>query len=306
MLNPDNIIFPDFPLIIAVSGGVDSMVLLSIALRKIPKNHIFVAHFNHNLRGRESDGDEQFVKNFCEKNNLTFFSDSKNISELAKKEKSSIEATARKYRYDFFCRISRETGAKYLLTAHHLDDRIETAMFNLIRGAKFGGISALKRENSYKNITIFRPLLDITKSDILAFASENNIYFREDSTNLQTDFQRNFLRHEILPKFTKINENYQNALKNFIDFTENFHHSQKIFAKNWFEMQNEKYASKKEKMQKNFEKFLISEIFSISDFKNLEIFSRKNCIEYIFHEKNNGNLGLSEGLIDEILRFICE
>lgn len=242
MINPDNIIFPDFPLIIAVSGGVDSMVLLHIILQKISKEKIFVAHFNHSLRGAESDGDEQFVKNFCEKNHLTFFSCKKNISELAKFEKSSVEATARKYRYDFFCDISKKTGAKYLLTAHHLDDRIETAMFNLIRGAKFGGISALKRENFYKNIIIFRPLLDITKSDILAFARENNIDFREDSTNSQTDFQRNFLRHEILPKFAKINENYQNALKNFIDFAENFHNSEKIFAKNWLQNQNEKYA----------------------------------------------------------------
>ncbi len=113
------------------------MVLLDIVLAKISHKNIFVAHFNHGLRGEESDGDEIFVKNFCEKNNIAFFSEKQDIAQIAKTEKESIEATARKYRYNFFKKIYKKTKALSLLTAHHLDDRIETAMFNLIRGTKF-------------------------------------------------------------------------------------------------------------------------------------------------------------------------
>lgn len=140
----ENISFLDFPLVFAVSGGVDSMVLLHLALSKISRENIIVAHFNHNLRAEESDGDEEFVKNFCKKNKITFFSEKKDIGALAKSEKSSIEATARKYRYEFLAKICEKNNALAICTAHHLDDRIETAMFNLIRGTKFGGFSALK------------------------------------------------------------------------------------------------------------------------------------------------------------------
>lgn len=304
MIDLNRIFIPDFPLVVAVSGGVDSMVLLDIVMQKIPKNKIFVAHFNHNLRSLESDGDADFVQDFCQKNNLKFFLSSQKISNLANLEKSSIETTARKYRYEFFQKIFIENNCQFLLTAHHLDDRIETAIFNLIRGAKFGGISALKRQNFYQKMQIFRPLLDFSKSEIIAYAKEKNIFFREDSTNLQTDFHRNFIRHEILPKFCKINPNYQNSLKNFIDFSE------KIFEKNsenadfWLENQDKKYFLKKQKIILKNKIFENSKIFSIFDFKKLDFFEQSSILEKIYREKNNGTFGFSDAIIHEILRFL--
>lgn len=151
------------------------------------------------------------------------------IAALAQNEKTSIEATARKYRYRFFARIMNEhPHICMLLTAHHLDDRIETALFNLIRGTRFTGIYAL-RENDrrmifpYKSpISLFRPLIAIPKSEIIAYAEHHSIVFREDVTNTDVRFQRNFLRHEVLPKFETINPQYREAINGFIEYIETF------------------------------------------------------------------------------------
>lgn len=267
----DTIFMPNVPLIVAVSGGVDSQVLLHIVLEKIPLHQIFVAHFNHGLRGDESDSDEIFVRDFCAKNGIQFFSEKSNISHLANIEKSSIEATARKYRYNFFEKISKQTGAKIILTAHHLDDRIETMFFNLIRGAKLSGITALKQyserisEISGEKITIFRPFFTISKSEILRFAQEKNIAFRTDSSNQNSDYQRNLLRNAILPEFEKINPNYRVAIGNFLNFSEDLLQQEKIKTKNWLRDQTEKNNKTNPKFRN------ISGVFLISEFSKLSI-----------------------------------
>ena len=138
------------PVIIGVSGGVDSMVLLHLAMQQLPKNAIIVAHFDHGLRGADSDGDRIFVENFCRENNLIFESEFQKIDEIANSQKMSIEATARKYRYQFFAKIYQKYNAHALCTAHHADDRIESAMFNLIRGTKFGGLTTLKNKDFWE------------------------------------------------------------------------------------------------------------------------------------------------------------
>lgn len=126
------------------------MALLYLAIKKIPLEGIVVAHFNHGLRGESADADEDLVRDFCNKNNIAFFSEKMDIAKLAKEEKESVEATARKYRYQFLEKIFRQEKCKICYTAHHLDDRIETAMFNLIRGTKFSGICALKSDDIRK------------------------------------------------------------------------------------------------------------------------------------------------------------
>lgn len=118
----------------------------------------------------------------------------------------SIEMTARKYRYDFLHRVRDETQARYILTAHHLDDRIETAVFHLIRGTKLGGIHAL-RELSHDGI--LRLLLSIPKSEIIEYATLHDISYREDSSNTDTEYLRNKIRHDILPEFSSINSEYR-------------------------------------------------------------------------------------------------
>lgn len=269
----------DDTLIIAASGGIDSMVLLDLVMKHHKREKIIIAHFDHCLRGAESDGDRESIAKFCEKNNLTFESEKLDIAKLAKEEKKSIENTARTYRYEFLARIAKKYGAKYIFTAHHSDDRIETAIFNLIRGAKLGGIHAL----SDRSGKILRPLLNISKEEIRAYAGENNILFREDSTNTDTDYQRNYLRHEILPKFETINPEYRRALSNFIDYTEEL--------KSWIDAEVKKFLGGKCE-------------FSAQLFAEQSPFFQKEIVRYLYETTNNGTVGLSEGNIEEILRFI--
>lgn len=129
------------------------MYLLAEVMKTQAKQAIIVAHFNHCLRGTESDGDEDFLKDFCEKNNLIFVSTSTDITSLAQESKKGIEETARIERYAFLEEIRTQYSAKYILTAHHLDDSIETLMFNLIRGSKIHGLMGIPEQNG----NILRP-----------------------------------------------------------------------------------------------------------------------------------------------------
>ena len=298
----------EIPVVIGVSGGVDSMVLLYLAMQQLPRNAIIVAHFDHGLRGADSDGDRIFVETFCHENSLIFEAETKNIAEMARNEKMSIEAAARKYRYQFFAKIYQKYDANALCTAHHCDDRIEGAMFNLIRGTKFGGLIALKNQDFWKieeqKIHIFRPLLSFSKSEILAFAREKNIPFREDATNDDAEFQRNFLRHEILPKFKQINSEYRRAITNFLEYVSEHKSVQDEEISWWLEAQNSRF---KEILQKKFpENPREFSIFSLKDFLNQSEFFQKNIIAYIFEIANYGTIGLSDAIISEILRFLKE
>lgn len=136
MIVAEQVQFSRVPTVFAVSGGVDSMVLLDIARKHLPREYIIVAHLHHMLRGNASDRDEAFVRAYCREHVLTYASERQDIAALARKEKSSIEAAARRYRYQFLARVYQDYHAECLITAHHLDDRIETAVFHLIRGTK--------------------------------------------------------------------------------------------------------------------------------------------------------------------------
>ncbi len=266
-------------LVLAVSGWVDSMVLLDLVLAHHPKGKIVVAHFDHSLRWIESDWDKESIANYCNRWNITFEVEKMDIATLAKEEKMSVEAVARKYRYEFLARTAEKYRAKYILTAHHQDDRIETAVFNLIRGAKLGGIHALS-EISW---LLLRPLLHTSKSEILEYAKEKNISFREDSSNTDTEYLRNHLRANILPEFEKINGEYRKSIENFIEYTEEL--------KTWIDDEIQNFLSGEQS-------------FSVADFEKKSPFFQKEIIRYLYEKTNGGTIWLSEGNIDEILRFI--
>ena len=139
----------------------------------------------------------------------------------------------------------------------------------------------------------------------MAFAKEKNIDFREDSTNSDNHFQRNFLRNEILPKFEKINTKYRRTIGNFIDYIETFAVSQNVRAVTWLSEQSEKFLQKREKFEQKISQNIVW-IFSISDFKNVDTLLQYTILERLYKWSNNGNFGLSEALLDEILRFILE
>jgi tRNA(Ile)-lysidine synthase len=189
---------PGPTLVVGVSGGMDSMALLEL-LRSSDKK-LIVAHFNHQLRGDESDADEAFVREYAEKLGLEFHADRGDVKAAARG--ISVEMAARKLRHGFLAQLARNVGGDIVL-AHHADDQIELVLMRARRGIEGNGAAGM-RENTPSSadprIRILRPLLDFRKAEIKAFVEQRNIQFREDSSNAQLDIERNRVRHELIPK----------------------------------------------------------------------------------------------------------
>lgn len=201
-------------ILIAVSGGVDSMILLRIlhALAGKHRWRIHVAHFNHRLRGRASDADEQLVRKTAAALKLPVVVEQADVKAFARKSKLSVEMAARKLRHEFLARAARRRKIQTIALAHHADDQVELFFLRLLRGAGGEGLAGMKwraPSPADKRISLVRPLLDFSKSELLEFARENKIQFREDATNSTTNFLRNRVRNELLPLLRR---KYQPAL----------------------------------------------------------------------------------------------
>lgn len=195
-------------ILVAVSGGADSMVLLHILNTLAPKNRweISVAHFNHQLRGRASNADEKLVKETAEKLSLPFYVGRADVKKLAAQSKVSVEMAARKLRHEFFARIAREQKISAVALAHHADDQVELFFLRLLRGAGGEGLAGMKwfsPSPADSKIALVRPLLAFTKDEVLKFARANKIKFRDDASNFSNDFLRNRIRNELLPLLQK-------------------------------------------------------------------------------------------------------
>jgi tRNA(Ile)-lysidine synthase len=195
-------------ILVAISGGVDSMVLLHALYSLAQKNRwkIFVAHFNHRLRGRASDTDEKLVRQTAKKMALPFFCERADVAGFARRSKISVEMAARKLRHEFLARTARRQKISAIALAHHANDQVELFFLRLLRGAGGEGLAGMKWRSSSpadKCVSLVRPLLDFTKDELLAFAHETKIRFREDATNASPDFLRNRIRNELLPLLQK-------------------------------------------------------------------------------------------------------
>jgi tRNA(Ile)-lysidine synthase len=191
-------------ILVAVSGGADSMVLLCVLHSLAKKNRwkLCVAHFNHHLRGRASDADETLVRQTAEKLRLKFIPGGADVTCFAAQSKISIEMAARKLRHEFLARTARELKISTIAVAHHAEDQVELFFLRLLRGAGGEGLAGMKWRSpspADQTITLVRPLLDFSKAELLMFARENKIRFRDDITNFSTDFLRNRIRNELLP-----------------------------------------------------------------------------------------------------------
>lgn len=196
-------------IIIAVSGGVDSISLLHFFVNNFKEKKISVAHVNHNLRGEESDRDELFVKDVCNKWKIDFICKSANVLEISKINRTGIEETARKVRYDFFKEISQNNNSK-VATAHTLSDSIETFIFNFSRGTGLQGLCGIPpiRDN------IIRPLIYVSRNEIQEYSKRYNLKYVTDSSNLIDKYSRNKIRHFIVPEIKKINKSFENNSNN--------------------------------------------------------------------------------------------
>jgi tRNA(Ile)-lysidine synthase len=185
--------------IAAVSGGVDSMVLLDLLVseRESLGLSLIVAHFNHQLRGEESDADEAFVVQRAGQYGLEVYVDRANTAEVARLTRTGIQEAARNLRYDFFAKLLESSGYDALATAHNADDNAETVLLNLFRGAGVLGLSGIPVARP--DTKIIRPLLFARREEIEEYAEAARIPFRTDSSNAGDAYTRNFIRHQVLP-----------------------------------------------------------------------------------------------------------
>ena len=197
---------------VGFSGGADSVTLLHILANnreKLGIKEIKAIHLHHGIRGEEADRDLQFSKDFCEKLNIEFIPFYENIPEIANETGESLEECARRIRYECFEKVNCDVVA----TAHNLNDNIETFLLNLTRGASLSGLCGIP----CKRDKFIRPLLDITRAEIEEYASQNNLQYVTDSTNLCDDYTRNKLRHNVLPQLFSINPSFDKAFSKCVE-----------------------------------------------------------------------------------------
>ena len=187
--------------LLAISGGVDSMVLLDLFSKTNFKYAI--AHCNFGLRDNESDIDADFVHSVAKEKKHKVFTKKFNTVKYAKEHKLSLQMAARKLRYDWFKKLKEEHDFCLIATAHHQDDSVETLLINLIRGTGFSGLHGIQELSS----DTIRPLLSFCKKDIYLYAKKNNIKYREDSSNSDDKYVRNKIRNKIIPIMQEINPN---------------------------------------------------------------------------------------------------
>lgn len=202
-------------LIIAISGGIDSVVLTHLC--KALNLNFALAHCNFNLRGEESNADEDFVLKLAEQLDVEVFIQNFDTQSYADENKRSIQMAARELRYDWFAELAEQLQFDYILTAHHADDNLETFLINFTRGTGLNGLTGIPVVNN----NIVRPLLPFSRETIESYVVKKNIKWREDSSNSSRKYLRNKLRHEVVPILKEINpqllNSFQNTLNNLKD-----------------------------------------------------------------------------------------
>lgn len=184
--------------ILALSGGIDSMVLADLLLKT--KVEFVAAHCNFHLRGEESDGDEKFVRDYAERNGIQCFVKHFETEKYAAEQGVSIEMAARDLRYAWFEELRQQLGYDIIAVAHHADDQAETFFINLLRGAGLNGLKGMKPQNG----VIIRPLLWASREQIRQYAVESQITWHEDHTNAESVYLRNKIRNQLLPTFDEL------------------------------------------------------------------------------------------------------
>lgn len=196
--------------LLAISGGIDSMCMADIFVRRCPCESLAVAHCNFNLRGSESDGDELLVRSWAEEHGVRCHVKSFDTKGFAAEHGVSIEMAARELRYRWFAELCRTEGYDEVAVAHNANDNAETLLLNLLRGSGMKGLSGMSEVSDLpyaegSSISLIRPLLGMTRKQIEGYALANGIRYRNDSTNFSSEYKRNMLRNEVFPVFERVN-----------------------------------------------------------------------------------------------------
>jgi len=202
-----NLLKDNSKVLLAVSGGPDSVALLDLmfSLRKDYGLKIIIAHFNHGIRGKASDEDQEFVKRLAQKYGVEF--------ETANAEKKiTSEEQARKARYNFLFKTAKKYKIRQIALGHNLNDQAETIIHNFIRGTGVKGLAGINPKKRYKGYTLIRPLLCLMRIEIIDYLKKNKLDYQTDLTNLKPDYTRNKIRLNIIPELEKLNPNLKKAL----------------------------------------------------------------------------------------------
>jgi tRNA(Ile)-lysidine synthase len=292
-------------LLVAVSGGCDSMVLLHALHDLAGKNEwkLTVAHFNHQLRGRSSDADERLVRRTAEELKLSFICGRADVRKFARAEKLSIEMAARKLRHDFFARSALVRRIPNVALAHHADDQLELFFLRLLRGSGGEGLGGMKWKNaspSDKRIELVRPLLGQTKAALRVFAKGCGIKFREDATNRELDFQRNQVRHKLLPLLSRCQPGFEKTVLRSAELIRAEAELAMDTAREWlrgkFQAPSSKFQRNLKHQTSNFKTRGASELTGLR-FEELPVAVQRRCVQLQLMELGvNGDFGLIEQL----------
>ena len=267
-------------LIVACSGGPDSMVLLDLLRVQNTEykiQNIIVAHINHHLRPT-SDRDEDIVASYCKKHRLTLEVLQADIKKEAKKTKTTIEECARNIRKKWLEEIRKKHLADLIATAHHSDDQAETILYRITKGTGITGLVGIEWETEYYS----RPLIWVTKSEILDYAKKNKIPYWHDETNDDTTIPRNMLRHEVLPKLQEINPEVTKSLTRLSQSARELKMSFDVFFREVLEEKN----------------------FTLDWYHDLPLGFQHELLRCLYELSNGSTHGLSTSLITELDRFL--
>lgn len=193
-----NLINSGDKIVLGVSGGPDSIAMLDILnqLKDEMNFEIYVVHINHNIRGKDADEDEEYVKKFCEKYNIKFFAKKIDVPAIAKNKKIGTEEAGRKVRYEYFDEILQKTNSNKIGIAHNKNDKVETIIMHLLRGSGVSGLRGIEpiRENKF-----IKPLIECDRQEIEKYCKENNLQPRIDKTNFENEYTRNKIRNIVIP-----------------------------------------------------------------------------------------------------------
>ncbi len=206
-ITANRLIPPDAEILLAVSGGADSIALLhclnNLKNQKALKIRLVCAHLNHQLRAEHSDADEKFVITQAENLGIEVITRKLNVTEFSQSDKLSIETAARQLRIDSLIDIASKTGCKFIASGHQKNDNAETIVHRLLRGCGFRGLGGIWPLRSFGNITFIRPLLDVNRDEIVNYLKKLGLNWRLDATNDQCIYKRNFIRHRLIPEIQK-------------------------------------------------------------------------------------------------------
>ena len=282
---------------IALSGGVDSIVLFHLLVTEYKDSYkeLVVFHINHGLR-EESYEEAEFVEKFVKDFDVKFYKEELNMSDLERDSHTSEEMLARELRYQAFNKMAKLEGVTKLLTAHHKNDQVENILMRLLTGRSIDHSLAICEEIEMVGLTIYRPLLNSLKVELEEYAGENNLHYYVDATNFDTDYTRNNIRHNIVPLLNDVNSGSFDNLINFANYYQNINNNLKkailsnkdnyIFSRDEdkISLVKDKFLELNEEEMYFLLKDLITDELGVFDIKQKAIFDVVSSLK-----KNSGN-----------------